>query len=49
MYLLIAMTIFAEYPPENRLVYVKKYYDAISKHRINIPTPEIGKTLEERV
>ena len=39
MYLLIAMTIFAEYPPENRLVYVKKYYDAISKHRINIPTP----------
>ena len=39
MYLLIAMTIFAEYPPESRLVYVKKYYDAISKHRINIPTP----------
>ncbi len=39
MYLLIAMTIFAEYPPENRLMYVKKYYDAISKHRINIPTP----------
>ena len=39
MYALIAMTIFAEYPPENRLDYVRKYYDAISKHRINIPTP----------
>ena len=42
MYALIAMTIFAEYPPENRLDYVKRYYDAISKHRINIPTPIMG-------
>ena len=42
MYVLIAMTIFAEYPPENRLDYVKRYYDAISKHRINIPTPIMG-------
>ena len=42
MYALIAMTIFAEYPPENRLDYVRKYYDAISKHRINIPTPIMG-------
>jgi len=39
MYMLIAMTIFAEYPKETRLSYVKKYYDAISKHKINIPTP----------
>jgi len=39
MYMLIAMTIFAEYPEETRLTYVRKYYDAISKHRINIPTP----------
>jgi ribonucleoside-diphosphate reductase alpha chain len=39
MYALIAMTIFAEYPQETRLSYVKRYYDAISKHRINIPTP----------
>ena len=39
MYALIAMTIFAEYPKENRLDYVKRYYDAISKHKINIPTP----------
>ena len=39
MYALIAMTIFAEYPQENRLDYVRRYYNAISKHRINIPTP----------
>jgi ribonucleoside-diphosphate reductase alpha chain len=39
MYALIAMTIFAKYPPENRLDYVKRYYDAISRHKINIPTP----------
>jgi ribonucleoside-diphosphate reductase alpha chain len=37
--MLIAMTIFAEYPKETRLSYVKRYYDAISKHKINIPTP----------
>jgi len=39
MYMMIALTIFSEYPKETRLNYVKKYYDAISKHRINIPTP----------
>jgi ribonucleoside-diphosphate reductase alpha chain len=39
MYLLIAATIFSKYPKETRLEYVKRYYDAISKHRINIPTP----------
>jgi len=38
-YMLIAMTIFQEYPKENRISYVKRYYDAISKHKINIPTP----------
>ena len=39
MYLLIAATIFSKYPKETRLDYVRKYYDAISKHKINIPTP----------
>jgi ribonucleoside-diphosphate reductase alpha chain len=39
MYMMIALTIFAEYPKETRLSYVKRYYDAISKHKINIPTP----------
>ena len=42
MYLLIAMTIFAEYPPENRIDYVTRYYNAISRHKINIPTPIMG-------
>ena len=39
MYMMIAVTIFAQYPKEFRLSYVRKYYNAISKHRINIPTP----------
>jgi len=39
MYLLISATIFSKYSKEVRLDYVKKYYDAISKHKINIPTP----------
>ncbi len=39
MYLLIAATIFSKYPKETRLEYVRKYYDAISRHKINIPTP----------
>ena len=39
MYMMIALTIFAEYPKEVKMSYVKRYYDAISKHKINIPTP----------
>ena len=39
MYMMIALTIFSKYPKETRLSYVKRYYDAISKHKINIPTP----------
>jgi len=39
MYIMIALTIFSEYPKETRLNYVKRYYDAISRHKINIPTP----------
>ena len=38
MYMMIALTLFQEYK-EDRLSYVKRYYDAISKHKINIPTP----------
>ena len=39
MYMMISLTIFAEYPKEKRLNYVRRYYDAISRHKINIPTP----------
>ena len=42
MYMMIATTIFARYPKEFRLSYIKKYYNAISKHKINIPTPIMG-------
>ena len=39
MYMMIAATLFAEYPKKTRMSYVKKYYDAISTFKINIPTP----------
>ena len=38
MYIMIAATLFQNYT-DNRLDYVRRYYDAISKHNINIPTP----------
>ena len=38
-YLLIAATLFAEYPKETRMKYVKDYYDAISTFAISLPTP----------
>ena len=37
MYMLIAMTLFRNYT--NKIDYVKRYYDAISTFKINIPTP----------
>ena len=42
MYILIAMTMFAEYPTDTRIDYIHRYYDAISRHKINIPTPIMG-------
>ena len=39
MYMMIALTVFSEYSKETRMSYVKRYYDAISKHKLNIPTP----------
>jgi ribonucleoside-diphosphate reductase alpha chain len=39
MYLMIAATLFRNYNKDKRLSYVKKYYNAISQHLINIPTP----------
>jgi ribonucleoside-diphosphate reductase alpha chain len=38
-YMMIALTIFAKYPKDKRIDYVRRYYNAISKHKINIPTP----------
>ena len=39
MYMMISATLFAKYPKTKRMSYVKKYYDAISRFKINIPTP----------
>jgi len=42
MYIMISATLFANYPTETRLDYVRRYYNAISTHKINIPTPIMG-------
>jgi len=39
MYMMIAATLFANYPAETRMHYVKRYYDATSLFKVNIPTP----------
>lgn len=39
MYMMVSLVTFSRYPKETKMSYVKKYYDAISKHKINIPTP----------
>jgi ribonucleoside-diphosphate reductase alpha chain len=38
-YMLIAATLFADYPRETRLKWVKEYYDAVSNFDISLPTP----------
>jgi ribonucleoside-diphosphate reductase alpha chain len=39
MYIMIAATLFANYPADSRMHYVRKYYDATSLFKVNIPTP----------
>ena len=38
-YVLIAATLFHNYPKETRLQWIKEYYDCISNHEISLPTP----------
>jgi len=38
-YMMIAATLFSNYPKETRLRYVKDFYDAVSKFDISLPTP----------
>lgn len=38
-YILIAMSLFSDYPKETRLKWVKDYYDAISNFDLSLPTP----------
>ena len=42
MYMMIALTIFSNYPKETRLDYVRRYYNATSKGKINVPTPVLA-------
>ncbi len=39
LYVLVAACLFAKYPKETRLDYVKGFYDAISTFKISLPTP----------
>jgi len=39
LYILVAACLFANYPKETRLDYVKRFYDAISTFKISLPTP----------
>ena len=39
MYMMIAATLFAQYPKDERMHYVRRYYDATSLFKLNIPTP----------
>lgn len=38
-YILIAATLFAKYPKETRMQWIRDYYEAISTHDISLPTP----------
>ena len=38
-YILIACSLFQDYPVQTRMSWIKEYYDAISLHDISLPTP----------
>ena len=39
LYILVAASLFAKYPVETRLDYIKRFYDAVSTFKISLPTP----------
>lgn len=39
LYILVAMCLFATYPKERRLDYIRRFYDAVSTFKISLPTP----------
>lgn len=39
LYILVAACLFAKYPKDSRLDYIKRFYDAASKFKISLPTP----------
>lgn len=42
LFMLVAMTGFIDYPKETRLDYVTRFYNALSKLEISLPTPIMG-------
>jgi len=39
LYVLVAACLFAKYPKETRLDYIKRFYDATSTFKLSLPTP----------
>lgn len=39
LYILVAACLFANYPKESRLQYVRRFYDATSTFKLSLPTP----------
>ena len=39
LYILVAACLFAEYPKDTRLKYIRRFYDATSTFKISLPTP----------
>lgn len=39
LYMLVGMCLFASYKKEERMDYVKRFYDAVSQFKISLPTP----------
>ncbi|MDR2327115.1 MAG: ribonucleoside-diphosphate reductase subunit alpha [Acidovorax sp.] len=39
LYVLVAMCLFAKYAPDRRLSYIRRFYDAVSRFKISLPTP----------
>ncbi len=39
LYMLVAACLFANYPKDTRLSYVRRFYDAVSMFKISLPTP----------
>ncbi|MBE1301084.1 MAG: ribonucleoside-diphosphate reductase subunit alpha [Alteromonadaceae bacterium] len=39
LYILVSACLFAKYPTETRMSYIKRFYDAVSTFKISLPTP----------
>ncbi|EKE76674.1 class 1a ribonucleoside-diphosphate reductase subunit alpha [Gallaecimonas xiamenensis] len=39
LYILVAACLFADYPHDTRLDYIKRFYDAVSTFKLSLPTP----------